>query len=709
MKFEKIKALVYGYLNIDAANKEPLNLTAEQKSTLDAQVKKEGFAEKFEARHNEAIEAEKDNQEAISQIDAFMEESGDGAAASEDPNEAPSADDGADKSLSAKVTGLTASLKAERTARLKAEQTVNKLKGVAEADNPETIHGNLKQTMQHSTTHLNATNNSWDAFEGRSWNQLAAGLPGAAATNWNTANIDKLNTDIQDYFRKDPKKLHSTFMDGLELPKYWKLISGVSDEYIFTTISTGEITQGLKIKWLPKNNASFSAQKGKVRDIQIDIEFKGDELKKLEKSYLNNFFNEGSTPFKDGFILYVVKELMKQARKEDKIVIGKGVYFPNENAETPGSFLNNFSGVIKLITDARDVFFKSFKLGKPTDLNVHGYVDNFVKKLPHDIRILPGLVFYMSPTWLKSYNEARRREKGRDQDFSGGIMHVDGYANIEILAYDQLEGYDLFFLTTEDNISILTDKPGENGVLSFQKDVRNTRALGDYKLGTFIAMFGRKLIGKTSTYENQLFFSNDVEVLTDVYVPVEKNNATPSLKWHNSLMVGANNTSATNITDFTDAQINSRIYLLGNADENYSTVKNNAKISLLNNDCVLEKGKLLVLYVKLDGTFQELYREDTAVTELEEATVVLENDVTMIDASVGTRFATQSNTQATTINSITNAIDGETYRIEGAGTRNATTIANSGIFALSAEMTLSDGKFIELYYNGSKFIETARG
>lgn len=713
MNFEKIKALVYGYLNMDAANKEPLNLTAEQKSSLDAQVKKEGFAEKFEARHNQMISAESDNKEAMEAIGEFMEtENADEPEGDDNPDGVPSGEGQNQISLAGSVKALTTKLAAERSERQKLQANFNKLKQVSEADDPEVINGKIETGVQHSETHLNATNNSWDAFDGRAWNGQAAGLQGVTATDWNTANIDRLNTDIQDYFRKDPKKLHSTFMDGLQLPKYWRVISGVSDEYIFTTISTGEVTQGLKIKWLPKNNTSFAAQKGKVRDIEIDIEFKGDKLKKLEKSYLNNFFNEGSTPFKDSFILYVVKELMKQARKEDKIVIGKGVYFPNEKAETAGSFLNNFSGVIKLILEARDVLFKSFKLGKPTDLNIHGYVDSFVKSLPHEIRILPGLVFYMSPTWLKSYNEAYRRDKGRDQDFKGGIMHVDGYANVEILPYDQLEGYDLFFLTTDDNISILTDKPGEDGVLNFQREKRNTLVLGNYKLASFIAMFGRKLIGKTSGYDNQLFFANDVEALTDVYVPVDKNATTPSLKWHNSLMIGANNTADTDIVDFTDvskSSIGTKVYLLGNADVNFSRVKNNAKISLLDGDCVLQKGTLLVLYVKADGTFQELYREDTNVAELEDAAIVLENDVTSIDVSVGTNFVTQANTQTTVITTIANAIEGETYRIEGAGTTNATTIANSGIFALSSEIILSEAKFIELYYNGKKFIETARG
>lgn len=708
MKFDQIKAKVFSVLGITPKANEPLAFSDEQKQTLDDTLNAEGFAEKFMGKYNDNLQAEQENEDALKAVQEFMAQEDDTERTeNEDPDNEVGAEEGSN--LVKKVTAMGNQLKAVQKKNQKLEADNKKLMAIAEPDNPEKINANIDTTMKHSKTHLFGSNNSWDAFEGRPWNQQAAGIS-TSATAWNTADISQLNQDIQDYFRKDPKKLHSTFMDGLQLPPHWKLISGVSDEYIFTTVSTGEITQGLKIKWLPKNNAKFAAQKGKVRDIEIDIEFKGNELKKLEKSYLNNFFNEGSTPFKDGFILYVVKELMKQARKEDKICIGKGVYYPNENAETPGSFMNNFSGVIKLVLEARDDLFKSFKLGKPTEENIFEYLEKFVKSLPHEIRILPDLYLYLSPTWRRAYNEARRRVKGTNQDFEGDIMFVDGFPNIKLYAYDQLEGYDLMFLTTEDNISILTDKPGEDGVLQFEKDTRNTRVYGDYKLATFIAMFGRKLIGVSeSSYENQLFFANDVEALTDVYVPVPKNDATPSLKYHHSIAVGANNTAATNITNFTNAKVGSKVYVYGNSDANHSTVKNGGNISLIGGDCVMTNNRLLVLFVKADGSFQELERKDIGVQSVEEAAVVLAPDSTSIDVSTGTRFVTSVNTGATAITAIENAVAGETYRVEGGSSTNATTIANSGIFVLSAAMTLDENKFIELYYNGDKFVETARG
>jgi hypothetical protein len=709
MNWKKIKAMVLAFIGISADNKDILAFTDEQKTSLDAKVKTDGFAEKFMAKYNEELDSTKELDAATEEIDAFMAEE---ASEEEDPaNDGLPKADVPELSLSAKIKAQNIKLKALQTENEKQKAINAKLSGDPEPDHPAAlIKGNKAITMKHSKTHIFGSNNTFDAFEGRNWNKLMAGFEGAVATTWNTANIDQLNTDIQNYFRKDPKMLMSVMLDGFVIPPFWDVISGVSDEYIFTTIATGSITQGLKVKWLPKNNAKFEANKGKVRDIQIDIEFNGNELKKLEKSYLNNFFNQGSTPYKDKFIMFVVTELLRKARKEDKIVLGKGVYYPNTDADKAGSFLNNFSGVVKLALEARDNLYKSFKLGTPTTLNIFSYVNSMAESLPYDIRIQPDLVLYLSKSWIRAYNKRRAIEIGRDQDYKGKIMHIEGFENIELYGYDQLEGSDFMFITTKDNIYILTDKPGEHGVLQFERDTRNTKVFGDYKLAAFIAMFGRKLIDPaTGTYDNQLFFSNDVEALTDVYVPVEADNATPTLVYHNSLKIGANNTAATNITNLTNAVAGSRVYLLGDADANYSTVKDNANILLLDGDCVLTKNQLLVLFVKADGKFQELMRKTVGVSVIEEAQVVIAADATSVDVSEGTNFVTSANTAATALVGITNGVIGETYRITGGSADDSTTIADAGIFALSAAMTLGLDAYIDLYYNGVKFIETARG
>ena len=53
---------------------------------------------------------------------------------------------------------------------------------------------------------------------------------------------------------------------------------------------------------------------------------------------------------------------------------------------------------------------------------------------------------------------------------------------------------------------------------------------------------------------------------------------------------------------------------------------------------------------------------------------------------------------------------GELYTIYGNGSTNASTIANSGNFVLTAAMTLSEGHFIKLVKaEDNKFYEVARG
>jgi len=104
----------------------------------------------------------------------------------------------------------------------------------------------------------------------------------------------------------------------------------------------------------------------------------------------------------------------------------------------------------------------------------------------------------------------------------------------------------------------------------------------------------------------------------------------------------------------------------------------------------------------------ELERGTEPVVENE--TVRLAPNATTADADEGWNFLTGKNTGATAITNIENAVASQTYRIEGAGgTTNATTIANAGNFSLTAAMTLTNGAWIELYYNGSKFIELGRG
>lgn len=707
MKFKELLAFAAAILGKVFNSDEALAFSDDDKQALDKAAKKEGFAEKLETEFNASLE----NTNAQEAIIEFMQ-----SAAADDTNE-----DGTPKVID--TTASTPTLEENVNALIESNKELQgkviKLTAKKEVDTPlEVIEsgpgaGKVVLMARHSKTHLFASDKGFNALTERPWNQRAAALKtqveiGAATTDWNTINIDKINTDFGAYARKNLDKIVSLMRDGFDIPKHWNIITGISDEVAFTALLQGKITQGKKKKWLPKNKHKFVPQKGKIYDVQIDAAWTGYELKSIEKSWLNAFFNTvASSPYKMSFVEYLVVELIKQARKEDKIGLIKGVYFPNDEMDLPGSFLNAQSGLLKLVDSKKGTEYNPFVMGVPSIAGIYDYINNMVAKLPHDVRILPDLQLGLSNAWMKAYQDKREESKGLQPNFEGGQKHVDGYANIKFVPLAQLEGQDFMFITTWDNISVLVDKPGEDGIITFEKAGRDIKAFADYKIGLFIHVFGAQMAdGNVVGFDNQLFFSNDVKVLEDVYAPVPANVATPTLQYHHSLIIGEHNTAPTDITDFTNETAGEKVFLTGNNDTNKSTVKNGGNIVLSGGDCPLTTTILLVLIAGSDGKFREYERIDLAAASTE---VTLAADATTADAVDGTDFITSVNTVATAITTIANAVKGETYKITGGSSTNASTIANAGNFTLSAAMTLNVGTWIELIYNGSKFIETSRG
>jgi len=709
--WQKILAFVaaMGLISFDPESKEKLALSAEDKSKLDKESGVEGFAEKFEATFNEKNVAQEQVELSNDILNEFMasEESPEGG---EDPN-------AEEQSLGEKLQALVSRVGASEKENTKLKATVAKLTGDPETDDPEAVIQTQKGigAMKHSKTHVFAVNETYAAIEGRNWNKnvlLKSNGEAIAVTDWSDAvNVQKINADFGAYSRKNIEKVIDLFRDGLDIPKHWPVISNVSDEIAYSMLVTGEITQGLKKKWLPKNVQKFLAIKGKVYDVQIDITWTATQLKAIEKTYLNTMFNkEGSSPFKMHFVEFLMERLRQQARKEDKIALIKGVYHDNTDSDTPGLFINRMNGLLKNIDLNKSISFKPFALPKLTTTNVYDVINDAAKLIPYELRVQPGLYLYIAPYWKNAYDERRSQVKGGNSDYKGKIDYVEGYPNIVFDKRAQMEGSDLFFITTEDNISVLMDKPGEENVFTIEKSKRDIDAYADYKLGSHVSAFGVKPdSGAPKTFENQIFFCNDVEILTDTYIPVAANATALPLANHNALLVGEFNTSATDVTGFSDAVVGQRIYLKGNADTNKSTIKHNANILLDGGaDMVLENGDLLVLQALAGGKFIELYRKLATDTDvLPELTLV--DGATTADAIAHNVFVTSDNTGATAITTIENAVDGEEYTIKGGSDTNSTTIANSGEFRLTAAMTLGAGAFITVLYINGDFVEVARG
>lgn len=724
--WNKIKSAVLPALGFKATHDKPLELSAEDKNKInklasggkDPEGEMLKFADVFTEKFNKELEATADNAKAIKMFEDFLAEQNidpapqPGHEGGEDTAKVPTTDA---KTVTAAMQQLVAENKQLSETNAELAANVAKLKDLPEEDKPETIpvNGKTNKAVKHSSTYLFASGQSYDSLD-RPWNQRVVdaqsnGFVPKASTVWDKVNIDKLNEDLGAYSRRNANEIMDMLMDGYDIPAHFEVISNVQDEFVFASIVTGQITQAFKKAYLPKNKQRFVPVINKIYDKQIDGQWQSSELKSIEKSWLNMFFNEGSTPYKDSFARYLIEKIINQARKEDKISLFKGVYSnPELQPEKAGDFLNAMSGFLKLFAKHRSVDYQPFDTETLTATNTYDVLNDVCKnKLPIDVRNTP-LKLGVGSDVHRWYIDGREAAKGTNTDYNRVTMHIDDMPNIEFVKHPQFEGTGFFYITTSDNLGMMVDRPGEENIITIEKAVRAINFFADYKLGPFVKAFGANVDPNASvTYEDQIFFSNNAPLLTDVYVPVTANDTTPSVSEHHALKLGGNNTSATTITNFDNATDGQYVYLYCDDATNAPTIANNSNIILADgSNFAMAKGDKITLTYS-NSKFIE-YSRTIASQVSEETKVTLAADATTANANDGTWFVTQANTVATAFTNITNAVVGEVYSIEGGSSTNATTIASSGNFLLSAAFTANEGSILKVRYNGSKFVEVSR-
>lgn len=606
------------------------------------------------------------------------------------------------------VKELAKKVKTLEAVHKKAQETIIKLGKTSEDDlTPEAIKENL-MGITHSKTHLFATNKSWDAFEDRPWNQRAVGK-NVVATDYTPLTIDKLNTDLGAYYRDNKTELISFLRAKNRLPDFWNTVSNVQDQIAYAKAFTGEVTQARKKKWLPKGDFEFQPEIAQVFPVQIDVEFKGYELQSLETSWMNNIATikqSGSTAYKMSFIAYLAQEILKKAAEEDQLGQIRGIYVATaDDATVPGLAIHKQDGLLKHIKDAQERFvYKPFDLGVPTTENIVDYVDRFVALVPEYWKDAEGMVFYMTSYWLDAYLKRRETLKGLMPTYTPGKTTVDRHENIQLYAYPFGNESGFMFMTTRDNISMLENIPEEKTFLEIERSKRDIAVFADYKVGIHVWAFGYEYdTSAEMTYDKQMFFSNDVYILDDLYLPMAINDTTPSVANHTSLQTGVN-TQATAITDFDDAVTGTYIFVKGNTGAFASTIADAGYMDL-SAAITLDENTMIQFYVRGTNDFVEVQRWDLELSNV----VFLAANALTADADLGKHFVTVANGGATAFTNITNAVEGDVYLIEGGSSTNATTIAASGYFSrISAAITLAAGNWLKVKYNGEKFVELDR-
>ena len=588
---------------------------------------------------------------------------------------------------------------------------IQKLIADPEGDVPSAIiQGNSKK-ITHSASHLFGSTKAYDAFEERNWNARAAGLTTAATNFTDQPTVQKLNNDLDLYFRENPEELKSLHRDNFGLPAFWNKRTKVDDKVADATIATAEISQARKLPWLPKNRQIIKPEEGQIFPIQIDIEYVGYFLQKIEASWLNMMNREGSQPYKTSFVRFLVSEIDKKARQEDRIATIKGVYVETpEDATTPGRFINRQNGLLYLAQQARDVTkkYRPFDLGMPTPTNIVDYVDNFIKQLPYDVRTQQGLVLYLSDFWLKAYKRRSETLFGGNNDYTGYPTNPKDYNNIKFEVLVDMEGSDFMFMTFDDNIEVLENIPAEKSMYHFEYLKRMVYIWADYKMGVRFLHIGNPVVeGDPLEFSVQTVWSNTAPVFPkDFFVPVN-DDATGKVKVNFQNLYVTKDWD-TDITEFTNTTPGTIIKIRG--DKQLAAVKNvvdGAKVDLVGNASFnLKTGGTLTLYVNADGSVKELSR-----TVAPETNVVadVDFDAVTIDADLGTIFRFIG-TATKAITGIQNGVEGKTIKIFGTDAVSVdVTFSDTGNINVASAATLLDATdYLQLTLVDGVWVETGR-
>lgn len=689
-------------LPIDAENKQ-LNLSEEQKQLVidalgkeDAEKAFNGFKKEIQAMADENLILKA----AQDEIAALVLESG----LTAEELAAGKEGEGNDNVL--------AIVKKVAAKNKEMESTIAKLIQEPEGDKPFAIvRGGKMEKATHSATHLFATDNAFDAFDGRNWNQRAAGQSTMATDFTSQPNIEKLNNDMDLYFRQNPEAIKSLHRDTFGLPTFWGKRTKVDDKVSDGSIATAEISQGRKLPWLPKNKQTIQAEEGQIFPIQIDIEYVGYFLQRIEASWLNMMNKEGSQPYKESFVRFLVSEIDKKARVEDRIATIKGVYVATpEDATVAGKSINRQNGLLYLAQQARDVTkkYRPFDLGMPTTTNIVDYVDRFIKALPQDVREQQGLVLYLSDEWLRAYKRRDEFERGLNNNYTGYPTNPKDYPNIKFERLVDMAGSDFMFMTFDDNIEILENVPAEKSMYHFEYLLRKIYIWADYKMGVRFIHIGNKVaVGDPLEFAVQTVWSNTAPVFApDFYVPVNDDETGEVKVVYKNLYVAKN--WATTITKFTNTTPGTVIKLKGDTTlANATTVADNANIQLVGDAAFnLKSGGTLTLFVNADGTVKELTR-----TTAPETAVIPDVDFTtgVVDANQGDVFRFIG-TADTAITSIINGVEGKSIKIYGTDTVDIeVTLSDVGNINVGAGATLAAAAdYIQLTLVDGVWIETER-
>lgn len=702
-----LSALKLETLPVNAEKKE-MDLTAEQETQVKALL-----GEKYEdvrAAINKELEASfNGNLDLVAiqhELDAMRKE----LDMEKKDNENPEGNRG-DNSISAQ-------LKEIREKQAKMQSDFQKMVDEGVGDTGQLI-GGKKSMKNHSSTHLFASTEAYNAFDGgRHWNKRAAGLE-AGVSNFNDkVDIPILQGDIENFVRKNPTVLESVFDDFEGLPKDWGKQTGIIDRVVSGLIAPSEITQGDNGGWNPKGEVVIEAEEGRVFDKKIDITLTGEQLKKIEKSWIN-WLNgsDGSHPWKDTFVGFLLGEYIKQAALDSRIAQVNGIFVKSPKTIT-GANVNSQNGIRWMWWYYRDVLKKytPADIGEPTEENIVDYVEAIINTIPEKNRNDQGFEIQLSNYWLKKYRERAGELYHLNYNTdSGKFDYKESYPvdrpNFKFQPLIDMNNTSFIGITKSKNVELLSYLEKENNSFTLTRDKRDTHMFADFKEGIRFIQVGRKRQpSEKKEFEFQMLYSNNVAVFgSDVRVPLfDRNSTVVELKYpqYYPHMEIVQNDYSTNIEKIEGVIPGMIVSIKGNANLSANRlVKNNSNLSI-GSDFQLNSGGTLTMIVMPDLTLKQLKRTTTPEST---APVAKTFNTAVVDVKEGNEFKFNG-TVTTAVTSIINGVENKVVKLFGTDAAGVdVTLSTTGNISIASAATLGDSsKYIELVYVAGTWYEVSR-
>lgn len=569
---------------------------------------------------------------------------------------------------------------------------IEKLIKEPEGDKPvTTISGGKNGKAMHTATHLFGTGKAYDAFDGgRSWNtRMRDGR--ATATDFNQSGaIPTLEKDMTHYVEENNGLLSSLFNDFAELPSQWARRSGVLDRVSDGYILPDEVVQGRNKGWTPKGKFKIAVESGQVWRKKIDITFDGYELQEIENTWIRSYNkNDGSHPWKMSFIGFLLGELIKAQKQDDRKAQINGLYVQSPEG-VAGAAENSQNGLRYLWHKHKeDGKYRPFDMGAPTDANIVDYIDEMIQRIPEIERKESGLEIQLSTRWLKAYlkraGELYPKLFNTDQGkMQYQLMSPIDYPNFMFQPIEDMTKTDFIGITKSSNIEILDYDASEKGKFTITHNLRDTNIFADYRLGIRIKFVGTKLeLGDPRAWEMQKVWSNNVPVFgNETFIPAFDidNSGIIKATYPNIAIDAAWKTNVTSVTGVVSGSI---VRIKGNTGlaAAKNLVDGSGTLDLASN-FDLSTGGTITLFVMPDGKLKELSRTTTPevapTTDVSFSTAIL-------DSKGGSVFKF-TGVANTTVSSIINGVNGKTIKIYGTD-------------AVAIDLTITDTALINVVTN----------